>query len=206
MSNLSEVMVGLGKSVEASKKLVVGVAEQNKDDRQVAEYAAETVGLLGEIEGALETAAARLKELEDAGAFQKRAVVRTPARTVPPLRRKPVHFETVEEAEAAQDETSRPGLEESIEREPDPDTEVEGELSGEAISAIVQFVEADRAHQAAMNELQEAQVALSTAKAGGKRDASLRVAKAQAAVVETWTARKESYALQELLADRGSPG
>ena len=192
-NSLSQVMKQLRASVEATKNAVLAVAK-DKRDRQVAEYAGETVVLLGELESAMETAEGRLDQLEKAGAFERKpAAAKKPA--VPLLRRE----EEEEEEPATYD---GPPL--VVDEIADDSRPVEDEaLDGEAITAILQYVEACRNHEEAEKELQTCLVDMTTVKPGQKCEVSIRLAKAQAAIVETWTAKKETYALQELLADRG---
>ena len=106
-----------------------------------------------------------------------------------------------DEPEAEQEDEIE-GREEPYEPKPDPEMDVDGELSGDALTAIVQHVEACVAHEAAMEELRAAQQDLVSARPGVKRQASARLAAAQAKIVETWTAKDETYSLQKLLAVR----
>jgi len=203
MSNsLSGVMKDLRASVEALKKAVLNVAK-DRSDMQVAAYAGDTVTILGEIEVAMEEAGGRLNELEKAGAFTRKVPSKpVPTKTAPPLRRALLE-EPAEEEEVEEEPRTYDGP--PLEVDEIPDDSEPAELSGEAITAILQHVEASRAHEIAMAELAEVQAIAANPRPGQKRDASLRVAAAQNKVLETWTAKKETYALQELLADRAHP-
>jgi hypothetical protein len=194
---LSEVMKRLAQGVEGIKKATLARVKGTHTNPRVPAYAVETVTLLGEIEAAMGDAAGRVAELEGANYFTPIVA----ARNAPPLLRRP-SLSDEPEPEQEEDETAKEGLAEPFEREPDLDTEVDGDLSGDAVTAIVQHVEACAAHEASMEELRAAQHEFASAKPGAKRLASQRLATAQAKIVETWTAKDETYSLQKLLADR----
>jgi len=200
MNNLSGVMKQLRAAVESTKKGVFAVAERLKeDDPEVAEYAGDTVVILGEIESAMETAEERLLELEKAEAFVVKAPRKPSPEKAPLLRSRQPLLDKEVEADEDEGRAEDPSDREPERNEPE-------ELSGEAINAIFQHVDAEKAHEEAMKELAECQAAAANPRPGQKREAGLRLAAAQAKVLETWTAKKETYALQELLADRARSG